>query len=78
MSKPNVRKIRRQRADGVMLSRLCQEHGLTMTELRKILGLPPVGRPKIPNYDSDRAKAIAELRAEGFSDDLIRASFGEI
>ncbi len=76
MSKPSAKYLSNQYAQGVPMRMLCAKHGLTMVELRSLLGLPPIGRRKGPRKDRERLAAIAELKAEGYGDEQIRAVFG--
>ena len=75
MSKPSAAYIRRQRASGVKLKALCEQHGIGMVELREILGMPKVVKTK--RRVSEWDEAIAELRAEGYTAEQIAAVFGE-
>jgi hypothetical protein len=75
MSKPSAAYIRRQRASGVKLKSLCEQHSIGMVELREILGMPKVVKTKrrVSEWDA----AIAELKAEGYTAEQIAAVFGE-
>lgn len=74
MNQQQLRHLRRQRDEGTKLAVLCDRYKLTMPELRAILGMPKIVKAK---RVSERDKAIAELKAEGYSDEAIRAVFGE-
>lgn len=77
MGNPSAKYLTSQYAQGVPMRMLCAKHGLTMVELRSLLGLPPIGKRQGPKKDREREQAIAELKAEGYSDERIRAVFGE-
>lgn len=66
--------IRRMYKQGSTYKWLCATYGLTRTELRAILSesVPP----KL-SEDEQRRKAIRDLKAEGYTDEQIRAVFGE-
>lgn len=74
MNQQTIRHIRRQRDGGVKLKTLCDKYGIGMVELREILEMPKVVKGKrVSEWD----KAIAQLKAEGYTDEQIRAVFGE-
>lgn len=73
MNQQQLANLRRRRAEGHTLKWLREKYGLTMAEVRDALGLPKiVTRPKLSEED----RAIAQLRREGYSEDVIRANFG--
>lgn len=73
MNKQQITHLRRQRAQGFTLKSLCDRHQISMAELRALLDLPKFAtRPKL----LDEQRAIAQLRREGHSEEVIRANFG--
>lgn len=78
MNPNTIEAIRRKRSQGYTIKQICKEHGVTPQVVARICGTPSGGRPKGLKCDENRERAIEQLRREGYSDDLIRASFGEI
>ena len=76
MGQPTARFLNNQYAQGVPMRILCARHGLKTAELRALLGKPPIGK-RGSKKDRKREQAIAELKAEGYSDEQIRAVFGK-
>lgn len=74
MNQQTIRHIRRQRDRGVKLKVLCETYGIGMVELREILEMPKIVKAKrVSEWDA----AIQQLRGEGFTDEAIRAVFGQ-
>ncbi len=73
MSNQTARVIRRQQSQGHTWKWLCETHGVTRSELKAILSQPPATNQSAAEK---RRKAMAEMRAEGFGDEQIRAVFG--
>lgn len=73
MTQQQLTHLRRQRAEGYKLDWLCEKYGVSMAEIRTLLELPKFAtRPKL----SERDRAIAQLRREGYSEEAIKAVFG--